>query len=244
LLTSQNNTLSDHQLPVRICDLASAAHFPETSMKLHAALLTIPLLVGCVEDVGQGRVKARVADPEPIVVVDTDPAGATWQVDKTRSSIRALGAKVTARHPIDFHEFSGTVQMEEGVLTALTFTIDVASLEADSARLTTHLKKEDFLHVEAFPEATFLSRSVQPGAAGTATHTVAGDLTIRGMTKAISFPATVQASTREVTASTEFVIDRQDFGITYPGRSDNLVQDNVVLTISLAAKADQATTGT
>ena len=38
-----------------------------------------------------------------------------------------------------------------------------------------------------------------------------------------------------IKAATEFSIDRQDFKVSYPGRADDLVQDNVVLTINLVA---------
>jgi polyisoprenoid-binding protein YceI len=51
----------------------------------------------------------------------------------------------------------------------------------------------------------------------------------------LTFPAKVDMGADQVSATTEFVINRQDFGVTYPGRPDNLVQDNVVLTIELTA---------
>ena len=39
----------------------------------------------------------------------------------------------------------------------------------------------------------------------------------------------------EVTAKTEFVVNRQDFEVTYPGKPDDLVQDNVVLQVAFVA---------
>ena len=39
-----------------------------------------------------------------------------------------------------------------------------------------------------------------------------------------------------MTATTEFVLNRQDFGITYPGRPDDLIQDNVRMNITLVAR--------
>ncbi len=47
--------------------------------------------------------------------------------------------------------------------------------------------------------------------------------------------ATVKVSTGSVSANAEFVINRQDFGVSYPGRADHLIQDNVLLTIKVVA---------
>ncbi len=86
-----------------------------------------------------------------------------------------------------------------------------------------------------YPTATFRSSSVvaRTGADG-ATHEVSGALMLHGVTKQLSFPAKVSAGGESVEAHAEFVLDRQDFGISYPGRPDDLIQDNVVLTIELA----------
>ena len=103
--------------------------------------------------------------------------------------------------------------------------------------LTAHLKNEDFFEVEKFPKATFKSASITEGsdAEGDWTHTVAGDFTIRGVTKRLTFPAKISVTDGEVTANTEFVMNRKDFGITYPGMPDNLIKDNVKMTISFVA---------
>nr|MBA2320231.1 YceI family protein [Deltaproteobacteria bacterium] len=150
------------------------------------------------------------------------------------SKIGALGAKVTARHPIDVPDFSGSVTLDGAQPTGVKFDAQLATLVSDNDRLTEHLKKEDFFYVEKFPNASFASSAITSGAEG-GTHTVAGDLTIRGQTKRVTFPATFTVTDPEVTAKAEFVINRQDFGITYPGKADDLVQDNVVLTVSFVA---------
>ena len=64
---------------------------------------------------------------------------------------------------------------------------------------------------------------------------VTGDLTIRGKTKRVSFPAKLGVGETEVSATTEFVIDRQDFDVAYPGRPDDLIQDNVLLQVDFVA---------
>lgn len=198
------------------------------------AMLTLLLTAGCIEDVGEGKVEAVVeqAAPEPAKEVGTR----SLKVDAARSSLKALGAKVTATHPIDFKTFSGEVSLDGDDLKAIAFSAAVADLQADHPKLTQHLLNEDFLFVDKHPEATFRSTGVKAGAKEPGmTHTVQGNLSIRGVTKKVTFPAKIAVDKGEVKAETEFVINRQDFGITYPGRADDLVQDNVVLTIRFVA---------
>lgn len=191
-------------------------------------------LSACAADVGEGRAVAEVVDA-PAAVAPVEVA-TRLSVDTSRSKIHALGAKITAQHPIVFHEFSGSVGLDAaGAVASVEFTAQVASLESDHPRLTSHLKDEDFLFAEKFPTATFVSTAVSE-------DSVTGDLTIRGKTKRVTFPAQIDAGAEAVTASAEFVIDRQDFGVTYPGKKDDLVQDNVALTISFVAPLEQAPT--
>ncbi len=206
-------------------------------------------LVACAPDVGEGKPKAEVVEVAPAAPVQAPAPAApvaaglavppitapkVLPVDKAKSSLDALGAKVTAQHPIKFHTFDGAIGMDGETVTAVAFVADVASLESDAPKLTEHLKKEDFLFVDQYPHATFASTEVKPGGEG-GTHTVVGDLTIRGKTLRVSFPATLTVAAGEVGASTEFVVDRQDFGVTYPGKKDDLVQDNVVLKVAFVA---------
>lgn len=197
------------------------------------------LLAGCVGDVGKGKVAAEVADvpaAEAAQGVASTAEATTLAVDRAQSKIEALGAKITAKHPIVFHEWTGQVAMTGEQLTGVEFEVQMASLESDDERLTGHLKSEDFFHVDEFPTATFKSASIEAKAGeGGTTHVVSGDLTIRGNTKRVSFPAKIEVAADKVSASTEFTIDRKDFGVVYPGRPDDLVQDNVVLTIGLVA---------
>lgn len=209
-------------------------------MRLTFTLLAALALTACADDVGEGRVAATVADapaePAPAPAADA-PAGEikTLAVDASRSKLGLIGAKVTAQHPIHFNEFTGEITMLGDTLTGVRFVAQTASVESDSERLTGHLKNEDFLHVEQYPTGEFVATGISAGAEGEFTHTVTGNLTIRGVTKQVTFPAKVTVSPTEVAAETEFVINRHDFGVTYPGRADDLVQDNVAMQISFVA---------
>ena len=106
------------------------------------------------------------------------------------------------------------------------------SIWSDSERLTGHLKNEDFFDVTRFPATTFAVTGME----GTGPqHTVTGNLTLHGVTKSISFPAEIRVTNEEVTVRAEFAINRQDFGIKYPGRPDDLIRDRVVIKLDIKA---------
>lgn len=69
-------------------------------------------------------------------------------------------------------------------------------------------------------------------AEGTA-HTVSGDLTIRGQTKRVTSPTKVEVGASGAKAAAEFTLNRQDFGLSYKGKADDLIQDSVVRTVDL-----------
>ena len=204
------------------------------------ALLSLPLFltVACVDDVGSGKTAAEVVEP----TTQTQPVdGRSLAVDTSRSRLHALGAKVTATHDIVFDDWSGTLKVSGDEIVGIGATVQMSSLRADVDKLTAHLQSPDFFDVAQWPTAGFQSSQVtrQVGPDG-ATHQVTGELTLRGTTKAIAFPASVNVSGSDVTAEAEFVIDRRDFGVVYPGMPDDLIQDNVVLTIALTADRTDA----
>lgn len=217
-------------------------------MDRREVLLTVLFaLVACAPDLSENRSVAEVEAPPaaaapsaPATPIDGLPvpaltAAKVVQVNVAQSSLGGIGAKITATHPLRISKFAGTVGLDADAVTGIAFAADMSTIEADHPKLTAHLKDEDFLSVAQFPHATFVSTEVKAGGADGNTHTVTGDLTIRGQTKRVSFPATITLAPEQVTAKTEFVINRKDFGVQYPGRPDDLVQDNVVLQISFVA---------
>ncbi|MEM6925738.1 MAG: YceI family protein [Myxococcota bacterium] len=213
-------------------------------------IVSLMALLGCIEDVGKDKVQAKVEDvPEAAQKADA-PAptaaaaafapelpGEIWTVDPASSRIEALAAKVTAKHPIVFNTFQGMVSVAEGKLAGVAFQVDMNSLEADVAKLTTHLKNADFFDVPTYPTSTFVSKEIREGSdVEGMTHTIVGDFSIHGKTKQITFPVKAEVADAKVAAATEFALDRNDFDITYQvSTADNLIQDSVVLTVQLAA---------
>jgi polyisoprenoid-binding protein YceI len=87
-----------------------------------------------------------------------------------------------------FNKFSGNFSYDEKNPSAAKVKVDIdpASIDSNHAERDKHLRGEEFLHVEKFPKAGFVSTSYEEKADGTAV--LKGDLTLRGVTK----PVTIQ----------------------------------------------------
>ncbi len=160
------------------------------------------------------------------------------EVQKEGSSIGWVGAKVTGDHTGGFNEWSATASIDEkGNLVGVKFEVDTTSVFSDNDMLTDHLKSEDFFDVAKYPKSTFVSTSITEQAADGATHQVKGNLELRGVTKEIQFPATITSEGGKVTAKSEFTLNRSDFGITYTGKADDLIKEEVLMKLSFTADA-------
>jgi polyisoprenoid-binding protein YceI len=163
-------------------------------------------------------------------------AAQKYVITPENSKIEFIGAKVTGHHNGSFKKFSGTIDYAGQVETSrVSLTIDSSSLETDTPDLTKHLKTADFFDVAKYPTATFESTAIRPGGDKGATHTVTGNLTMHGVSKSISFPATIAATPGEITVESSFAINRKDFGISYAGAPDNLIRDDVALSLHVKA---------
>ena len=165
------------------------------------------------------------------------PAGAeTLVILPDNSKIEFVAAKVTRSHNGSFKQFNGAVDLVNNAVeqSRVTIDIDAASVVTDEDDLTKHLKTPDFFDVSRFPKATFTSTKIESTTTAGATHTVTGNFELHGVKKAITFPANIQLAPDKVTVSAEFAINRKDFGITYPGKTDDLIRDGVVIKLTLS----------
>lgn len=206
--------------------------------------LLLALGLAACADVGDGpRADIEAADADTSAATFT---GTPLPVDTSASRIEWVGAKVTGTHDGGFEDFRGTVYLDGETLTGVDLTIETASIWSDTDRLTGHLKNEDFFEVEAYPEAHFRADSFEPLAAADtvewaeATHRVGGVLTIRDRTNRVTFPARLEIADDAVTAEADFLIDRQRWGLTYPGQPDDLIRDEVRIRLYVVAQIDDA----
>lgn len=185
----------------------------------------------------ENKPAATVQSQTAAVVADTpakdDGATRTVALIAEKSKIGFVGAKITGKHTGKFPAVTGEAKVVGQTPKQVSFTVQMASLESDDEKLTGHLKTPDFFDVEKYPTSTFQSTSIVEKAAGDSTHEITGNLTLHGVTKTITFPAKVTTADDGVTGKAEFTINRKDFGIVYPGKPDDLIKDDVLLSIEL-----------
>jgi len=167
----------------------------------------------------------------------------TYKVDASKSSITWVGKKLTGSHNGTIDLQSGALSFNGKKLAGGNFVIDMTTIkDADkSANLEKHLKADDFFGTDKFASSTFTIKKV---AGNGNTVNVTGDLTIKGITNSITFPATlVWNADGSVTASADKVsVDRTKFGIKYKSKSifpdvgDKMINDEFELAIKLVAK--------
>ncbi len=170
----------------------------------------------------------------------------SFTVDTQKSSIQWVGKKVAGQHSGTLKVQSGTLALEGSTLKAGAFKVDMNSitctdLEGDGAKkLEGHLKNEDFFATTKFPVADFAITKVSPAAGGSLI--VTGNLTIKGITKAISFPAMVKRTGNTVVATAKEVkVDRTKYDVRYGSKSffdsigDKAIDDEFILNVNLVA---------
>lgn len=171
------------------------------------------------------------------------PKADVYTVDVTKSSITWEGKKFAGSHNGTVNLTSGTLGFNGKKLAEGGFVANMTTIkDADkSAGLEKHLKADDFFGVDKFPAANFVIKKVDGAGANV---NVTGDLTIKGVTASITFPATITWNAdKTVTATADKItIDRTKFGIQFKSKSvfsnigDNFIYDDFTLAVKLIAK--------
>jgi len=176
---------------------------------------------------------------EAVEVVSTE--GSELAVNTDSSSVVWLGKKVTGQHTGTVKIKSGTILITDGQLTGGNFVIDLTTIDNQDQKgdmknqLETHLKSADFFDVANHPEAKLEITEVKPDSvAGQAN--ISANLTIRGVSKNITFPARITSLSDSVlTAEADFNIAREDWGVNYPGKANDLISKEINFKIKLVA---------
>ena len=179
--------------------------------------------------------------------MSTATAVRTFAIDKTHSEaafqVRHLITKVRGR----FTDFDGAIDFnaDQPVQSSVSFTIQAASIDTNTPDRDAHLRSDDFFAVEKYPTVTFESTAIT--AAGGSDYEVAGNLTMRGVTKAIVHPGDVPrhgrgpVGQREASAfEGEVTINRKDYGLNWNAALEAggfLVGDDVKISLSIQAAA-------
>jgi polyisoprenoid-binding protein YceI len=177
-------------------------------------------------------------------IATTQTAISTWNIDPAHAT-----AEFKVKHMMianvkgHFSKVTGVLHHAEGdpASSSVEATIEAGSIETREPQRDTHLKSEDFLHVEKFPTLSFKSTDIK--VAGDGELKVQGDLTIRGVTRKVIFAVegpTPHAkdpwgNTRmAISATTK--INRKDFGLVWNAALETggiLVGDDVTITLDV-----------
>ena len=136
--------------------------------------------------------------------------------------------------------FEGALGIFEGKLVSGDLTFDMNTINTEDLnggkkqKLDDHLKGEDFFDVEKFSKA-YLKIKNYDG------KNITGDLTIKEVTKEISFPAILEITQNSITGKADFTINRTEYGIIYSSGNffdlakDRIISDNITFNVSIKA---------
>jgi len=199
----------------------------------------------CDNNPAKDKPRAETTEPAATKAAAANSAAqgatGTYKFSSQDSKIAFVGSKVTGKHDGAFGTFTGTLTLVDGdpLKSTVKAEIDTDSISSDNPKLTGHLKSADFFDTAKFPKARFTSTSVRPRF-DRGTHDVTGNLELHGVTKSITFPATLRTTPEQVDLDAEFAINRKDFGIVYPGMPDDLIKDDVLIRLTVRSKKSQS----
>ena len=169
----------------------------------------------------------------------------SFEIDTKASKVYWTGKKVSGEHTGYLHVQNGTVYVKNDKVVGADVKLDMNSIECTDLsgewkdKLVAHLKNDDFFAVDKFPSATFKIKDVKG-------DKVVGDLTIKGITHEVSFPAEVSVNGSTVTAIGTASIDRTKYGIKYGSGKfftdlgDRMINDEFEIKFELTARSDQS----
>ena len=181
------------------------------------------------------------------------PENRPYLIDSDKSTVEWVGRSLTSTHRGLVSIAKGELTLHNGQLASGHIELDMRSIsntdiEDASMRevLNAHLKSDDFFDVEHFPTATLTLHSASPLAGatpGSPNFDLAADLTIKGITHPIEFPAIIAVgSDKTLTAVAQVEIDRTRWNVLYgSGRffkmlGKHLVNDAIDLLVKIVAR--------
>lgn len=182
-------------------------------------------------------------------LIEKPTKATTYKVDTSKSELKWNGKKVTGEHYGTIGLKEGSFTLDGAKLTGGSFVADMNSIVVQdltdkeyNGKLTGHLKSEDFFSVEKHPTASFVVTSATPKTNGTVD--VTGNLTIKGITKPVTFPVTVTPSKDGAMVKGTIVVDRSKYDMKFRSKSffdaatlgDKMVHDDFTIEVDLIGK--------
>lgn len=199
--------------------------------------LAAGLLVSC-DNPADDTVDAEVGDAKEkklekggegsVKYVFTDATKIDFTASKFSGQTKSGGFKGVTGH--------FTIKGGEPVGNDHRVEIDMNSIWSEADNLTDHLKNEDFFDVPQFPKSVYDVTEITKISDGK--YKVTGNLEMHGVTKSVAFEADVVETDGVAKITAEFDIDRSLWGITYEGKKDDIINNEVILKFDLEAKAE------
>lgn len=125
----------------------------------------------------------------------------------------------------------GSIKFDNSNPSASAFdvSVDVSTINTGIDNRDSHLKKEEYFDAEKYPAITFASNSIKKDDKG---YSVSGNLTIKGVTKNISFPFKAENKDGGILLTGEFTINRKDFNV---GGSSAVLGNSVNVSLKVFA---------
>lgn len=169
----------------------------------------------------------------------------TYTIDPSHTQIgfvarHAMVTKVRGA----FNDFAGTVVFDaaDPGATAVTVTIQAASIDTRNSQRDEHLRSNDFLAMEEFPQITFVSTALRE--TGDASFELTGDLTVKGVTNSVTIPFRYEGAASDPFGNLRLgfegsvAINRRDYGVTWNAALETggfLVSDKIDLEFEISA---------
>ena len=177
-------------------------------------------------------------------------AADVYILDAKKCKLDWAGKGASKQHVGTVDVKSGNLQVDTKQIKSGFFYIDMKTIkntdvkdEGFNKQLVDHLKSDDFFNSNKFTQATFkITKATRLDVPeGQINYQIVGDLTIKGVTKSVEFPALVTFGKKKITAKADFSIDRTQWGVKYNSGNffkdlgDKLIDDKIDFKVYLEA---------
>ena len=202
----------------------------------HAVILKDGILSRMLPGTRFGTLAAIIVLPAALLLAGAGQAkAAEWSVapDKSSVAFEANGSGYTTNGT--FGKYRAEVEFDPDLPaeTAIRVQLDMTSAGTGNSEVDDALKSADFFDPKRFPAAQFVARGARQ--TGNGHYTLDGQLTLKGVTKPISLPFSVDIKNGTATVAAETKINRLDFGVGPETIAGLAIDKDVKLTINLTA---------
>lgn len=209
------------------------------------ASLALFVLTSCASQTD--RQVVETTDSEVVTEENTNATSVSLNTEESTLTWNGYKALVDSAHEGTLDVSEGEFLVEEDQLVGGNFTLDMTTINVTDLEgglksgLEDHLNSPEFFNSAEFQEGSFEITNVTPIQENGATHQISGNLTLKEITKNITFKANVEGlDTEEITATADFNIDRQEWEIGHSEEpsvldqvKDNALQNEIRIRLDL-----------